>query len=108
MLLKISLIVSIVGIVFLSLFASQLEVTESTISKIDGNTQDTKIKGEVVKVDAREKITTIRIRHDEFMDVLIFDNISDISKGDKIIVTGEVKQEGDEYKIYADLIEKND
>jgi hypothetical protein len=107
-LLKTSMIIALIGIISLFLITNNIEVDDTTISNIDASSIDSKITGEVISIKSSEKVSTIRLKQESFIEVLIFDNISGLKKGDTVTVTGENKKEDGNLIIYADLIELKD
>lgn len=105
-LVKISFLVSIVGLIGLMLFVNLSGIKETYISDFSTSGSDVKITGEITSIKSSEKVSTITIQQSCNVDIIVFDNISnlEIKKGDKITVSGQKKEENNEYQIYADEI----
>lgn len=103
-LLKISFLVSILGIILLLFYVNIKDISETEISKIDQSSLNVKITGEVVKAKYSDKVSTITIKQSCNIDVVAFDNLSGtgIKKGDTIEVVGKKEKQDDGYVIYAD------
>ena len=94
----ISLISFSIGIVFLIVLSSRVEIEKKSISSIDDNDLDKtiKINAEVKSVRKIKDLVFIRISQEKEIDVMLFDaedfDEGMIQKGDMIEVTGKVSE----------------
>ena len=94
-LLRICLLVAVVGIVSLFFLSENLEAKEIEISLItpDYVGQTISISGTVSKVSLGDGMTFITLEDDgELFPVVFFQEIDDVSSGDKITVSGKVQE----------------
>jgi hypothetical protein len=106
-LLKISFLISVIGIIGFLFYINLTDIKEFDISKLDqSKTPNAKIIGEIINAKYSEKVSTITIKQDCTIDIISFDNLSDakMKKGDLIEVIGKKEKQNDEYVIYADEI----
>jgi len=92
------------GLVCLLLFVKLSDVSEIEISKLDYSKKDIKITGEITNIKSSDKVSTITIKQQCEVDVVVFDNISseNLTKGDVITIRGSKQNQNGEYQIYAD------
>ena len=99
--LTIAFIASLAGIFGLFIFSENIDYNEKTIEKINAEKiQDMfKIKGEIAKVNAVGNLTFISIMQPNYIDVIVFDNIS-IYEGEYVEIIGK----GEEYEGEMEVI----
>lgn len=103
--LKIALLTAIIGTTILFFISSKIEITETTIDKInkDNLEERVKIKGIVNKITELNKTTFIELTQPSTIDVIVFKdkqgNLS-IKPGNKIEIIGNI----DEYKGNLEII----
>lgn len=107
---KISLVGSILGIVILWLAASQIELSESMISQIDGVPEgdEVLVKGVVTKVTDTEKVAFLDISQEEIKSVTVVlfkDEDVDLAEGDYVEIEGTVEDYEGEREIIANKVE---
>ncbi|KYK26756.1 hypothetical protein AYK26_04755 [Euryarchaeota archaeon SM23-78] len=105
LLLRIALITSIIGLGALALILSTTGLQEIDISEAKELEEDTTIKitGTIERVTNKEDFAIINIRKEEEITVIIFDNV-DISKGQRVEITGKTQEYKGEKEIIADKI----
>lgn len=103
-LLKISLIISLIGILALFFISESINIDNVNLNQIEDYIEDTvKIKGIVEESSTTESATFLKIKQYDIIDVVVFDSLN-ISKGSYVEVTGTVDKYNDEYEILAEKI----
>lgn len=104
-LLKVSLIVSLLGILLLLFIVQKIDVSPSIISQIDQNTAGSTatITGIVSEVTTSNKTVIFNVAQLDKMMVVVFDNIS-LQKGDYVEVTGKIQEYNGKPELIADKI----
>ena len=97
---KISLIISLIGILFLLLLINILEPKLIPIEKIKNNilNKNIKIQGEISNIEDKETFKILSIQ-DETGKIDVICNSGDFEENQKIIVSGRVK----EYQQYLNI-----
>ena len=102
--LKISFIVAVIGLIALY-FLSNVEITDTTIEKINnediGNT--IKINGRIAQVINKDTITILKIVQENDVEVVAFDDIK-VKEGMQVEVIGRVDEYNDKSQIVAEEI----
>tara|TARA_Y100000310_G_scaffold318782_1_gene373258 strand:- start:1536 stop:1916 length:381 start_codon:yes stop_codon:yes gene_type:complete len=106
-LLKISLVISFIGLIFLYLL-SNISVPITYKPGLDHNNGDfVKVEGVVTKISGTDEVTFIDMNQFNPVKIVIFDNeIGELKKGDKIEVIGTTEQYKGENEIIASRIRK--
>ena len=107
-LLKISLITSLVGILVLLIILEKIDVSDSNISAIDKNLSEkqVKIKGEITRIRETPAFSMINVKDNtENIDVIVFKEESlELKEGDIIQVEGQVTEYQGKLEILAKRI----
>jgi len=106
-LLKIAIISALAGILILYLISDNIEVSKSSIGKIENEDigSDVKVKGVVKDVFNGEKISIITITQPEEMKIILFENVS-VSEGDYIEVIGEIDEYNGELEVIGNRVRR--
>ena len=103
-LLKISLIISILGILILFFIADTSKIKEVDVKELEDYKDKTvKIKGVVEQVTKTESATFLKVKQPSLVTVVVFEPL-DITSGNYVEVTGKVDEYNDEYEILADKV----
>ncbi|MBW2963301.1 OB-fold nucleic acid binding domain-containing protein [Candidatus Woesearchaeota archaeon] len=107
---KISLIGSILGIVILWLVSSQIELSESMISKIDSVPEgdEVLVKGVVTKVTDTEKVVFLDVSQEEIKSVTVVlfkDGDVSLAAGDYVEIEGTVEDYEGKREIIGNKVE---
>jgi len=103
-LLKISLIISILGILILFFIADTSKIKDVDVKELEDYKDKTvKIKGVVEQVTNTESATFVKVKQSNLVEVVVFEALN-LSKGNYVEVTGKVDEYNDEYEILADKI----
>tara|TARA_Y100000294_G_C8372116_1_gene263170 strand:+ start:310 stop:645 length:336 start_codon:yes stop_codon:yes gene_type:complete len=106
-LIKISLIFSVIGIVFLYYLVGNVSLDEKEIDKINYIDQDIKIKGVVTNIDERDKVAFVEIAQPNVMKVVIFkDDELNLKINDYIEITGNVEEYNGKLQIIAEEVKR--
>ena len=107
-LLKISLIPSLVGILILLVILEKIDVSDSNISAIDKNLSEkqVKIKGEITRIRETPAFSMINVKDDTGnIDVVVFkEKKLELKEGDIIQVEGQVTEYQGKLEILAKRI----
>jgi len=105
---RISLLVSLVGLSFLGIVVSYMDVDLNSFDSIDEKTIDAKVLGDIISIKYYDSLTKIKLKQDSTINVIVFENLSyyNLSIGDTIETTGEVNVEDDTKTINADILKK--
>jgi len=107
-LLKISLIVSLIGIAVLFVITQRIEINEKNIDKINkDNIGDyVKIKGKINKIDDLKNAVKINVVQPSTMDVIIFKNNQsiDFEEGDNVEVIGRVEEYNGKMEVIGEKV----
>lgn len=109
-LLKASIVCTVVGLIVLYLIAGKMTADETAINKITSGMSDDAVvvKGTVNKVIEKENIMIIELQKNEKISVIMFKqnypDFIDISKGDFVEVTGKVEDYKGEKEIIAENV----
>jgi DNA/RNA endonuclease YhcR with UshA esterase domain len=105
LLLKSALITAILGLIAITLIVKLTSLEEMNIGEAkqadEGNLVI--ISGTVERVTSKEGFSIISIKKEESIDVVMFDSIN-LSKGQKVEVTGKTKEYRGSKEIVADKI----
>lgn len=105
LLLKTALITAILGLIAITLIVKLTSLEEMNIGEAkqadEGNVVI--ITGTVERVTSKEGFSVISIKKEESIDVVLFDSIN-LSKGQKVEVTGKTKEYQGSKEIVADKI----
>jgi DNA/RNA endonuclease YhcR with UshA esterase domain len=105
LLLKSALITAILGLIAITLITKLTSLEEMNIGEAkqadEGNVVI--ITGTVERVTSKEGFSVISIKKEESIDVVLFDSIN-LSKGQKVEVTGKTKEYQGSKEIVADKI----
>ena len=107
-LLKISVILTIIGIISLFIFTNTLNLENINIEQLEHRIdKDITIKGEVVSYRDYGKTAVIKLSQPATVDIFLFkrENLT-IENGEFITVKGEVKEYAKGYQIVADTIQR--
>ena len=106
-LLKLALIISLVGLVLLFVISKNIEINDTTIEKITNEEieGDVVIKGIVKEITERSGTTFIIITQQSEIEVIVFSNDVNLSKGDNVEIIGSVSEYQNQKEIIADKIE---
>ena len=103
--LKVALITAVLGIIAIALIVKLTDLKE--ISLGDAKQADegamVKVTGTVARVTSKEGFSIISIMKEESMTVVLFDSIN-LSKGQKVEITGKVQAYEGEKELVADNI----
>jgi DNA/RNA endonuclease YhcR with UshA esterase domain len=104
-LLKIALATSTIGLAALAIILSTTGFEEVNISEAKELEKETTImiSGTVERVTSKEDFAIINIRKEETITVIAFDKIN-LSKGQRVEVTGEIREYQGEKELVADKI----
>ncbi len=108
LLVKISLLISIIGLISIFLIIN-FSITKLTlIPNIDDSSKSyIRTYGIVESIKVHDKITLVTISSKNLIDILIFDNIS-LNVGDSIFVEGQLKEFKGKNEIIANLVSLSD
>jgi DNA/RNA endonuclease YhcR with UshA esterase domain len=106
-LLKIALVVSVLGIIFLYLISTQIELNDTTIEKITSGSVEDKVSvtGLVTSVKQSGKTTFITLSQTNNVDVVVFSKDVNAAAGDNVKITGRVQDYNGKKEIIADRVE---
>ena len=103
-LLKISIIISIVGILSLFFISDSIVIDETDTNRIEKYKDKTiKILGIIEETSKTESATFIKVRQPNIVNVIVFESLN-LTKGSYVEVTGKVDEYSDEYEILADKV----
>jgi DNA/RNA endonuclease YhcR with UshA esterase domain len=105
LILKAALIVAIIGIIALTLIIKITGIKEMNLGEAKELNEDATIRvtGTVERVMSKEGFSIISIKKEESIDVVLFDSIN-LSKGQKVEVTGKTKDYNGQKELVADKI----
>ena len=105
LLLKTALITAILGLIAITLITKLTSLEEMNIGEAKQADEGAvlKITGTVERVTSKEGFSVISIKKEESIDVVLFDSIN-LSKGQKVEVTGKTKEYRGSKEIVADKI----
>ena len=95
-LIRISIFISLIGLVFLFYLSTTEIIGEDVINAEEGNA--VKISGKITDIQHKDKITIISVLSP--VEVVIFDNTS-VIKGNNITIMGDVKEFNGKKEIIA-------
>jgi RecJ-like exonuclease len=106
-LLKIALVVSVLGIVFLYLISTQIELNDTTIEKITSGSAEDKVSvtGLVTSVKQSGQTTFITLSQTNNVDVVVFSKNLSLAAGDVVKIIGKVQDYNGKKEIIADKVE---
>ena len=106
-LLKIALVVSVLGIVFLYLISTQIELNDTTIEKITSGSVEDKVSvtGLVTSVKQSGQTTFITLSQTNDVEVVVFSKNLSLAAGDVVKIIGKVQDYNGKKEIIADKIE---
>ncbi len=103
-LLRISLVISILGILILFFIAESIKIEDKNINELEDYKDKTiKVKGIIEEVTNTESAVFLKIRQYNIVDVVVFEPLN-VTKGRYAEITGEVDEYNGEYEILADKI----
>lgn len=105
-LLKMSLVISLVGLFLLSIFSSRLVVDEESLDKIQGIDDDeyVSVSGIVSSVTQGENSAVVVIMQETKAKVVVFDDLKGLEPGDKVAVRGKIDEYNGAKQILAEEI----
>lgn len=108
-LLKIALIVSLLGLLFLYLISNNIELKEKTIEKITLENKDefVKLRGIVSRITDTEKVTIMEIIQPQQITVVLFkdeNKTMPIHQGNEVEIFGKVDEYEGKLEIIADRL----
>lgn len=103
--LKAALITAILGLIAITFIAKLTDIKEISLSEAKQADEGTTIKviGTVERVTSKEGFSIISIKKEESIAVVLFDSIN-LTKGQKIEVTGKTQEYEGENELIADKI----
>ena len=107
-LLKLALLISVIGLILLFIISKNIEINDTTIEKITNEEieGDVVIKGTIKEINSRGSATFLVISQESEIEVIVFSNNVNLSKGDNVKITGQVSEYKNQKEIIADKIEK--
>jgi RecJ-like exonuclease len=107
-LIKLCLTISILGLIFLAIYAENAETPRIRLNEVENYLGKTVItNGIVERVSVTPTVSFITLRDGSFRTAIVaFDPISNIRRDDNITITGQVKLYKNELEIVAEKIEK--
>lgn len=107
---KISLIGAVIGIVILFLVASEIELSEIQISRIDSvpEEEEVLVRGLVTRVTDRDKVAFLEVAQEEVKEitvVLFKDREIELEQGDYVEIQGSVEDYQGEKEIIGNRVE---
>ena len=108
-LLKIALVASLAGLMFLYLISSNIEIKEKNIEKITLENKDefVKLRGIVSNLVNSEKVAILEITQPQEITVVLFKNKNssiNINKGNEVEIFGKVDEYNGKMEIIADRV----
>jgi len=108
-LLKVAMASSVLGLLVLSLLSGNLDVTETSISKIGPTNigDDVKLIGKIDRITVLDKVAFIEIMKPETVSVVIFkdeDQDINLEKGNYVEIIGEVDEYNGEMQIIGNRV----
>jgi len=108
-LLKIALVASLAGLMFLYLISSNIEIKEKNIEKITLENKDEfiKLRGIVSNLVNSEKVAILEITQPQEITVVLFKNKNssiNINKGNEVEIFGKVDEYNGKMEIIADRV----
>lgn len=105
LLLKIALVTSIIGLGFLVLILTTTGLQEIDISEAKELEEDQAVKiiGTVERITVKEGFSIINLRKEEEITVIMFDKVN-LSKGQRIEVSGKIEEYKGEKEIIAEKV----
>jgi len=103
-LLKTALICSVIGILILYFMMNLIDINDSKVIISASDEGQVKLSGVVEKIYASTGRTLIALKHSQNIDIIIFKNISGISSGERIDITGKASKKEGKLEIIADQI----
>ena len=106
---KVAVICSVAGLLMLFYISQKIEVGEKKISELGAEdvTRQVKIIGYVDSFQQRGKINTFKIKQLSSIDVVSFDDLSDIEDGDSIEAIGEYREIKGKKELILDEFKKS-
>ena len=106
-LLKLALLISVLGLILLYIVSKNIVIDDTTIEKITNEEieGDVVIKGTIKEINSRGGTTFLVISQESEIEVIVFSNNVNLSKGDNVKITGQVSEYQDQKEIVADKIE---
>lgn len=103
--LKIAMVVGMLGICSLLIVLKASKIGESTLgeAKLMEEGGSAKITGTIERVSAKDQFTILTLRSEERVSVVAFSSMN-LSKGQRIEVTGKIKEYEGENEIVADNV----
>lgn len=102
-LLRISLVISIAGLIVLFMLSSRLKIDESMINSLDGTEESAVlVTGSVVEVSQRNTTTMLRIQKEEILPVVVFGKALSVQEGDLIQARGKLSKKDGKVELIAD------
>ena len=107
-LLKLALIISVVGLIALFIISTNIEINDTTIEKITSEEieGDVVITGIVKEITEKSGTTFIIIKQESDINVIVFSDNLNLSKGETVKITGTVEEYQNQKEIIADKIQK--
>ena len=102
-LLKIALITSILGLLFIFFLSRNISFDKSSLITSDNLDSYITVEGRVTSIQSSDSFTTIKVVRQETIEIILFDDIN-LTKDQIIEVSGQLKQEDNKNKIIAEEI----
>ena len=105
-LLKLSIFVSITGLLILFAISNSVELERIEIRNSDDTTdKDIRIIGKIIEVKKFGAVTVIKVAEENSVDTVSFGKV-DVKKGDKVSITGQLRYYKNRPEIIIDKIRK--
>jgi DNA/RNA endonuclease YhcR with UshA esterase domain len=106
LLLKLSLIFSLIGIIILYLISNKIQINDITIEKINKEElqKSVKIKGRITDTINKEKITILKVLQENEIKVVLFDNNVNFTNGELVEIEGKIDEFNDKKQIVANYV----
>ncbi len=105
-LLKIAMIISSVGLVLLYLVSDEIEVSESSVEKINTGEvgEVVKVSGLIESVSVSDKVTFLSVKKTDDVKVIVFDKLDYLEEGMFIEVVGEIEEYEGEREVIGNAV----
>lgn len=107
-LLRVALIISFIGLLFLYFISGNIEIKTKTSERINNaeTGQEVIVKGIVSSIRTSEKASFVNIETIDEENIVVFENIKGIKQGDYIEVVGKIDEYNGKQEIIAEKIRK--
>lgn len=105
-LLKIAVIISLAGLVLLYIISDEIELSESSIEKINKGDigEVVKVSGVINSITATDKVTFLTIEKTGEIKVIVFDKLDYLEEGMYIEVIGEIEEYKGEREVIGNAV----